>query len=98
MEISASYTDLYQLTMGQVYFLSGQHNQPAVFDYFFRKLPYSGGYVVFPGLDSILQMIQRLRFTTEDLEFLERQGLEKEYLKQLACFRFRGTIHAFKEG
>jgi len=35
---TAIYTDLYQLTMAQGYFLSGKHKQQAIFDYFFRKL------------------------------------------------------------
>ena len=38
---TATYTDKYQLTMSQVYFLKGQKRTCAVFDYFFRKLPYA---------------------------------------------------------
>ena len=98
MNISATYTDLYQLTMGQVYYRSGQHTQPAVFDYFFRRLPYQGGYVVFAGLADVLHIIQGLRFTPEDLDFLESQGLNKEYVRFLKDFRFRGAIHSFREG
>src|SRR5688500_11935130 len=48
--ITGTYTDLYQLTMGQVYYLKGMSNKQAVFDYFFRKIPFEGGYVVFAGL------------------------------------------------
>jgi nicotinate phosphoribosyltransferase len=98
MNISATYTDLYQLTMGQVYYLSGQHKQRAVFDYFFRKLPYQGGYVVFAGLANILDYIKELRFTNDDLDFLDKAGLHKHYLAFLKDFRFRGTIHSFREG
>ncbi len=95
---SALYTDLYQLSMGQVYFLSGHHEQHAVFDYFFRKLPYDGGYAVFAGLDDVLQTIGELRFTTDDLEYLKRIGMQDEYLKYLSRFRFTGSLHAVKEG
>jgi len=41
--ITGTYTDLYQLTMGQVYFLKGTARHEAVFDYFFRKIPFNGG-------------------------------------------------------
>jgi nicotinate phosphoribosyltransferase len=98
MTLSATYTDLYQLTMGQVYFTSGQHQQRAVFDYFFRKQPFGGGYVVFAGLANVLELIRDLRFTDDDLIFLEKSGLKKEYLAHLKDFRFRGTIHSFREG
>ncbi len=95
---SALYTDLYQLSMGQVYFSSGHHEQDAVFDYFFRKLPYGGGYAVFAGLDDVLETISRLQFTADDLAYLKGIGMSDDYLKYLSRFRFRGTIHAMKEG
>ena len=41
---TATYTDQYQLTMSYVYFLKGQKDNQAVFDYFFRKLPFDAGY------------------------------------------------------
>lgn len=43
---TATYTDQYQLTMSQVYFLKGQKENEAVFDYFFRKLPFDGSVVI----------------------------------------------------
>ena len=95
---SALYTDLYQLSMGQVYFASGHHEQDAVFDYFFRKLPYGGGYAVFAGLDDVLETISRLQFTADDLEYLKSIGMDADYLKYLSHFRFRGTLHAMREG
>ncbi|VEH29029.1 Nicotinate phosphoribosyltransferase [Legionella sainthelensi] len=33
-DFTGSYTDQYQLTMAQVYFLKGHENSTAVFDYF----------------------------------------------------------------
>ncbi|HLT79879.1 MAG TPA: nicotinate phosphoribosyltransferase [Cyclobacteriaceae bacterium] len=96
--LSASYTDLYQITMGQVYFKSGVHNDRAVFDYFFRKLPYGGGYALFAGLGDLLNILQRLRFTEEDLEFLRSNKFEPDYIAHLRDWRFRGTIYAAQEG
>ena len=79
MEITATYTDLYQISMGHVYFTNGHHKQEAVFDYFFRKLPFDGGYVVFAGLDDLLETLKGFTFTDEELVFLEKQGFPKEY-------------------
>ncbi|HYF67477.1 MAG TPA: nicotinate phosphoribosyltransferase [Ohtaekwangia sp.] len=95
---TGSYTDLYQITMAQVYYLTGKSKDEAVFDYFFRKLPYNGGFTVFAGLENVLNIIQDLRFTSDDLEFLRSQGLNNEFVNSLRDFRFRGSIHAAREG
>lgn len=96
--ITGTYTDLYQLTMGQVYYLKGTGNREAVFDYFFRKIPFDGGYVVFAGLGDLLPVIQDLRFTKEDLDYLHSIGLNRDYVNHLKDFRFKGTIYAAREG
>lgn len=92
------YTDLYQITMAQVYYLTGKHKHEAVFDYFYRRLPYNGGFTVFAGLENVLNTIQSLRFTSDDLEFLRSQGLNEKFINSLSDFRFRGSIHAAREG
>lgn len=96
--ITGTYTDLYQLTMGQVYFLKGAGQKRAVFDYFFRKIPFDGGYVVFAGLGDLLPIIEDLRFTTEDLDFLRATGLNSDFVHHLRDFRFTGSIHSAHEG
>jgi nicotinate phosphoribosyltransferase len=96
--LSASYTDLYQITMGQVYFHTGHHNDRAVFDYFFRKLPFGGGYALFAGLGDLLDILEVLRFTEEDLEFLRAGKFAPEYIDYLRDWRFRGTIYSVQEG
>jgi nicotinate phosphoribosyltransferase len=96
--ITGTYTDLYQLTMGQVYFLKGRSNQEAIFDYFFRKLPFQGGYVVFAGLGDLLQTLENLQFTGEEIAYLNTIGLNPDFTEQLRNFRFQGTIHAMREG
>ena len=42
LDITATYTDQYELVMGQAYFLAGRKDQHAVFDYFHRKTPFLG--------------------------------------------------------
>lgn len=96
--LTASYTDLYQIAMGQVYFLSKQHQHRAVFDYFFRKLPYGGGYAVFAGLDDVLRMLSTLRFSLEDLDYLSANGFDHDFVAFLRDWRFKGTVFSSNEG
>lgn len=97
-EFSPLYTDLYQIAMGQAYFLDGTSEKPAVFDYFFRTIPFSGGYVIFAGLDPLLQALESLRFEAEDLEYLRQLGFHHDYLEYLKSFRFAGDVYSMKEG
>jgi nicotinate phosphoribosyltransferase len=94
----ALYTDLYELTMAQGYFLSNRHEQKATFDYFFRKLPFGNGYVIFSGLGDLLELIQDFKFHEDELAYLETQDFKAEFLDYLREFRFSGTIHSVKEG
>lgn len=96
--ISPLYTDLYQLTMGQAYFLSGRHEQEASFDYFFRKTPFDGGYVIFAGLGELLPLIESLCFRDEDINYLHGQGFHADFLDYLRSFRFKGRIRGMEEG
>ncbi len=96
--ISGSYTDYYQITMAQAYFLNGKKDEPACFDYFYRKNPFQGGYVVFSGIGELLGMLAELRFTEEDIAYLTTQNLHPGFLEYLKEFRFRGSIHSSAEG
>ena len=97
-DITGTYTDLYQLAMAQVYFLKGQKGRMAVFDYFFRKLPYGGGYAVFAGLETLLDILENLRFDQQDGDFLATQGLHPDFVAALLNFRFTGTVYSMQEG
>ncbi|HVS96872.1 MAG TPA: nicotinate phosphoribosyltransferase [Puia sp.] len=96
--VSATYADLYELTMGEVYFFERKTDIPVCFDYFFRKLPGGSGYVLFAGLEDLLETLEALRFTGEDLDFLRELKFPASYIEFLARFRFRGKIHAVCEG
>jgi len=98
IDFSATYTDQYQLAMAQVYFENGQKDQTAVFDYYFRKLPFGGGYAIFSGLEDILGILEDFRFNEGDLEFLKKQGFPTGFLDYLKDFKFRGSIFSTKEG
>ncbi|XP_020793718.1 nicotinate phosphoribosyltransferase [Boleophthalmus pectinirostris] len=63
-------TDLYQFTMAYAYWRAGRHQEPAVFELFFRDNPFGGGFSLFAGLQDCLQFLQSFCFTDEDVEFL----------------------------
>jgi len=95
---TATYTDKYQLTMSQVYFLKGHEKTRAVFDYFFRKLPFNGGYAIFAGLEDLVSTLEILRFDKHDLIYLKELGYHPDFLSYLEKFRFTGNIHSSQEG
>ena len=95
---TATYTDKYQLTMSQVYFLKGQKKTKAVFDYFFRNLPFGGGYAIFAGLEDLMGTLDILRFDNYDLEYLKELGYHSDFISYLKQFRFSGNIYSSKEG
>jgi len=92
------YTDHYELTMAQGYFKSGKHKIGATFDYFFRKNPFQNGYVIFCGLNDLLDTLEQFQFQEQDLIWLKSRGFRPEFLEELARFRFEGTIYSAREG
>jgi len=95
---SPLYTDLYQIAMGQAYLLDGTGEKPAVFDYFFRTIPFSGGYVIFAGLEPLLQALENLRFSLQEIDYLRKLNFQKTYLEYLESFRFKADIYSVPEG
>jgi nicotinate phosphoribosyltransferase len=96
--ITGNYTDLYEITMGEVYFKERRQDLPATFDYFFRKLPFGGGYVLFAGLHELLGVLADLHFTPEDIAFLRDRGFDAGYLGFLERFRFKSDVYSVPEG
>ncbi len=95
---SALFTDFYELTMAQGYWRRGDGGN-SVFDVFFRRQPFKGGYSVFAGLEPLLRALEDFRFASEDLSWLEGQGcFEQGFLDYLSGFRFRGDVWAMSEG
>ena len=94
----ASYTDYYELTMAQGYYLAGMHNKRASFDYFFRKVPFDGGYVIFAGLKELIETIKHLIFSEAEIEYLLKEGFSEEFIQYLRSFEFKGNIWSAREG
>ncbi len=95
---SALFTDLYELTMAASFFES-QMFAPATFSLFIRDYPPARRYFVSAGLADVLEYLENLQFTPEELEYLEKTRLFKpEFLSYLENFRFRGDVYAIPEG
>jgi nicotinate phosphoribosyltransferase len=98
-------TDFYQLTMAYGYWKSGKAEQEAVFNLFFRKHPFQGGFTMAAGLAYVIDFCESFRFEPEDLAYLEgmrrKDGsamFEKEFLDYLAGMKFSCDIDAVEEG
>lgn len=92
------YTDYYELTMAQGYYLQGRHEHEATFDYFYRKNPFHGGFVVFSGLSEFLNQLEDFSFSDRELDYLHKQGFNEKFLDYLKSFKFSGDIFSCHEG
>ena len=91
--------DFYELTMGNGYWKSGMKDCITYFDVFFRSVPDEGGYAIAAGLEQIVDYIQKLHFSEEDLEYLRSRGIfDEEFLTYLRDFKFHGDMWAVPEG
>lgn len=91
-------TDLYQLTMLQTYVEQGME-EPAVFEFFVRKLPAHRGFLLAAGLEQALEYLETLRFEAWELDWLKRSGkFAASFVDYLARLRFTGDVHAMPEG
>ena len=95
---SALLTDLYQLTMLHAYYAHGM-GDTAVFELSVRKLPPERNFLMAAGLEQALQFLERLRFSPEELEWVERCGkFPRGFAGHLSRLRFTGEVHAMPEG
>ena len=91
--------DFYELTMGNGYFQNGYKDRITYFDVFFRRVPDGGGFAIAAGLEQLIDYIENLHFSKEDIDYLRgRKLFSEEFLQYLADFRFTGDIYAVPEG
>ena len=95
---SGLYTDMYELVMAEAYFKEKKQDQPVCFDYFFRKNPFAGGYIIFCGLGELLPVLETFHYHSNEIDWLSKQGFNKDFLSWLEAFRFKGTIRSMQEG
>lgn len=91
-------TDLYELTMMQGYF-KNPTNQTVIFDMFYRNNPCGGSFAITAGLEQMIEYIENLHFTDEDIEYLRSLNIfQEDFLEYLSSFHFTGDIYAIPEG
>ena len=92
-------TDLYELTMMQGYFRNAHANANVIFDAFYRKNPDGNGFAISCGLEQIIELIENLHFSKEDIDYLDSLNIfDKDFLEYLADFKFTGDVYAIPEG
>ena len=92
-------TDAYELFMSDSY-VKTKEGAEGVFDVFYRVVPNGGGYTIMAGLDKVIEYINNLKFTDEDIEYFKNSGynFSEEFLEYLKNFKFTGDIYAIPEG
>lgn len=91
--------DFYELTMANGFFENGKAHQIVYFDMFFRKNPDNGGYAICCGLEQVIEYLERLEFTKEDIDFLRsKQMFSEDFLSYLENFKFTCDVWAVPEG
>ena len=91
--------DYYELTMSNGYFKKGMADRIAYFDVFFRTVPDGGGFAVAAGLEQVVDYINNLHFSDDDIDYLRSKGIfDEAFLEYLSDFHFSGDIYAVPEG
>lgn len=99
MENNTLMTDFYELTMAQTYYYNRGLDEEAVFDLFYRKNPFEGGYSITAGLDNIINYIKNIKITDEDIAYLRSLNkFSDEFLEYLRNFKFTGNVYAIPDG
>ncbi len=91
-------TDFYELTMGKGYLDGGNGDKIVYFDAFFRDVPEQGGYAIMAGLEQVIDYLNNLHFTEEDLKFLSGYGFDEKFIEYLRNFKFTCDVWAVPEG
>lgn len=98
-------TDLYQVTMAYGYWKTKTAEKEAVFNLYFRKNPFNGGFTVACGLANVIGYITHFGFSKKDLRYL--RGLtgndgellfEDAFIDYLAELKLTCDIEAIPEG
>ena len=98
MITSALFTDFYELTMAQGYWKENM-DQKVVFDMFFRKNPFNGGFSVLAGNETLIDILTEFKFSKEDIDYLREQKIfEEGFLEYLSNFKFSGDLYTMDEG
>lgn len=96
---SALLADFYEFTMSNGYFKNDFIQKTVYFDMFFRDIPDNGGFAIMAGLDQLIEHIENIKISPNELEFLAQQKVfDNNFLNYLKSFKFSGSIWAIPEG
>ncbi len=91
--------DLYELTMANGVWNSDMRDTVTYFDMFFRRIPDKGGYAIMAGLEQLIQYMNNLEFSEDDIEYLTSLNLFRpEFIDYLRDFEFCCDVWAVPEG
>ena len=91
--------DYYEFTMANGYIANGVADTEAVFDMFFRKVPDNGGFAIAAGLEQVIEYIENLKFTEDDIDYFKSKKIfSEEFLDFLRNFKFTCDVWAVEEG
>ena len=90
--------DFYEYTMANGYFANGMKDTVAYFDMFFRRVPDGGGFAIMAGLEQVIEYLENLSFSEEDLELFRRHGFREDFIQYLKNFKFECDVWAIPEG
>ena len=66
---------------------------------FYRVNPCGGSFAITAGLEQMIEYIENLHFTDDDIEYLRSLHIfEDDFLEYLRSFKFTGDIYAIPEG
>ena len=91
--------DFYELTMANGYFQDHDKDVQVAFDVFYRANPDEGGFAIFAGLEQVIEYVENMVFSADDVEYFRQQNMfSEQFLQYLATFHFSGDIYAMPEG
>ncbi len=99
MKNYAMLMDFYEATMANGAILKGKENTVAYFDMFFRRIPDDGGFAIMAGLQQLIENLQNLKFSSEDIQYMKSQNMfDKAFIEYLKNFKFSCDVWAIPEG
>lgn len=91
--------DFYELTMGNGYLENNLGDKIAYFDMFFRKVPDGGGYCIMAGIQQLIEYLNNLSFTKDDIQYLREKNIfSDKFIDYLKNFKFSCDVWAIPEG
>lgn len=91
--------DFYEFTMANGFLEYNLEDKIAYFDMFFRSIPEDGGFAIMAGVEQIIEYLNNLKFTDEDIEYFKGRNIfSQKFLDYLRNFKFTCDVWAIPEG